>query len=85
MDRRQPQVAGPGRDPARRLQFVEEGEDQRCIDVIQGERRGRLAQPPLHEPQQQTEGIAVRSDRVRAGLALLHQPLREEALQQPGE
>ena len=43
---------------------------------------GALRRRLLHELQQHLERVAVRGDRVCAGLALLHQPLGEEALQQ---
>ena len=84
MDRRQPQVARPRALAALRLQFVEEGETSGA-SIGQHQRRRRLAQALLREPQQQPERVAVRGDRVRAGPALPHQPLGEEPFEQWGE
>lgn len=39
----------------------------------------------LGELQEQTKGIAIGTDRVEADLTLLHQPLREETLQERSE
>ncbi len=81
-DRGQSQVARSSRDAASLLQLIEEGNDQGCVDVLERQRRRRLAKPPVDELQQQPERVAVGGDRVRAGLTLLHQPLREEGFQQ---
>jgi hypothetical protein len=70
MDRRQSQLAGSGRDPALGFKLVEEGGDQRCVDVLQHQRRRRLAQSLVYESQQQSDGIALRGDRVRAGASI---------------
>jgi hypothetical protein len=63
------------------LEVIEESRYQRGIDVFQHQRRGCAVQMPLRELQEQPKGVAVRSDRVRAHLALLHEPLCKEALQ----
>jgi hypothetical protein len=42
-------------------------------------------QPLLNELQKLTKGIAIRTDGVWARLALLHQALGKEALQQRGK
>jgi hypothetical protein len=42
-------------------------------------------QPLLGKLQQQPEGIAIRTDRMRASLPLLHEPLGEEPFQQGSE
>jgi hypothetical protein len=42
-------------------------------------------QPLLCKLQQQAEGIAIRTDRMRTGLPLLHKPLSEEPFQQWSE
>ena len=42
-------------------------------------------QPLLRELQQQTERVAIRTDRMRTGLPLLHQTLGEEPFQQGSE
>ena len=39
----------------------------------------------LREDQELSEGVAIGADGVRARLALLHQALEKEALQQGGE
>ena len=41
--------------------------------------------PLLRKLQQQTEGVAIGTDRMRTDLALLHQTLREETFQKRGE
>jgi hypothetical protein len=43
------------------------------------------AQPLFRELQQQAEGIAIGTDRMRAGLPVPHEPLGEEAFQQGGK
>jgi hypothetical protein len=82
---RQPQVARAGGDAARLLHLVEEGHHQRRVNVVQCQCRGCLAQALVHELQQHLEGVAVRGNRVRTGLPLLHQALGEESLQKNTE
>ena len=81
-DRSEAQVAGGGAHAPRFLQFVQEGGDERRVELLEGQPVGRRVQPPLSEAQQQPEGVAIGADRMRADLLLLHQPLREEPLQE---
>ena len=64
------------------LQMIEKRHDQRRIDLLERQARRRRVQPLLRKLQQQTEGIAIRTDRVRTRLPLLHQALGEEPFQQ---
>jgi len=64
------------------LQIIEEGADQRRIQVREVQARGRLAAPLLDKVQKQPERVPVGGDGVWAGLPLGHQSLREVALQQ---
>src|SRR5262249_36835953 len=84
-DGRQPTVATAGRDTSILLQVVEERPDQRRIDIFEGDAIWRFAQPLARELEQQAEGVAVRADRVRTCLPLLHKTFCEEALQQCGK
>jgi hypothetical protein len=81
----QTQVARSGRHIAGSLQFVEELDHKRCVDVIDRQCRWRSVQPPLGKLQQQPKRVAVGGNRVGARLTLLHQPLCEVPLQQRGK
>jgi hypothetical protein len=70
---------------APRLQIVQEGSDERCIQIAERQSRWRLAQPRLCEQEQQPECVSVRCDRVGADVALAHEPLSEVALDQRGD
>jgi hypothetical protein len=63
------------------LEFIEERDNQRRIDVFEVKPGRRLMQTLLHELQKLPKGIAIGSDGVRARLTLLHQALSEEAFQ----
>src|SRR5436309_623207 len=63
------------------LQVIEKRTDQRRINVGEVQAGGWLMLLLLRKVQQQAEGIAIRGDRVRAGLSLSHQALGKEALQ----
>jgi hypothetical protein len=67
------------------LEIGEERADERCIQI--GERQGRwgLPQPHLCEHEQQPERVPVGGDRVGANIALAHEALGEEALDQRGD
>jgi hypothetical protein len=64
------------------FKFLEKCPDQRGIDLLEAQARRRLMQVLLRERQKLTEGISIGTDGVRAGLALLHQALGKEPLQQ---
>ena len=57
------------------FEMVEEGADERGVEVGQIQLRGRFAELG-GEAEQQPEGVAVGSDGVRAGAALVEQPAR---------
>ena len=78
---RQPKVARARRYSADRLQVVQERRHQRRIDVLQIQCRRRLPQSLVRELQQHPECVAVRGNRVCAGLTLMHQALCEESLE----
>ena len=79
---RQAQVAAAGTDAPAVLQVLQERGDQRCVDLFELEKLWCNAKPLLREAQQLPKTVAVRGDRMGAALALLHQPAREEGLQQ---
>ena len=85
MDCCQADVAAAGAVLAVALEMSQERADQRRIEFRHRQVRGRLAQALLCILQQQTEGIAIAGDGVRTGVALLHQPIHEERLQQSGK
>jgi hypothetical protein len=64
------------------LQIVQEGHDQWGVNLLERQTRGRGLEPLLHELQEAPEGVAIGPDGVGTGLALLHQALRKEALQE---
>jgi hypothetical protein len=85
VDGREPKIPAPHAQPSMLLYVIEKRRDQWRIDRLESQaRRGRV-QPLLHKRQQQTEGVAIRTDGMRAGLPLLHQPLRKEPFQQGRE
>jgi hypothetical protein len=63
------------------LQAIQKRHDQRGLNLLKMQSCRWLVQPMLRELQKLTEGITVRADSVGTRLALLHQALREEALQ----
>lgn len=77
-DRRQAQIAAAYPVAALALQVLEKMPDQRGVEVLQTQIRGRLAQLILGIAQQQAEGIAVGGDGMGAGMALVQQPVREK-------
>jgi hypothetical protein len=80
VDRRQPGVAGARAVAAISFEMVEEGRDQRRVEVLDLELAWLLARAALREREQQPEGVAVGGDRVRAGALLVDQPVGEERL-----
>src|SRR6266702_6031853 len=82
---REPDVAAPRRVPALALDVVQEGADQRRIEIREAQRGRGLLEPPLREAEEQSKGIAVARDRVGAHPSLLEKAVDEERLQEPGE
>ena len=81
----QSQIAAGRTDASVGLHVVEKRRHQRCIDLLELQPLRGNTKMVLGKLQQQPETVAVRADGVGTGLALLHQPAREEALQQCGE
>src|SRR2546425_7887768 len=84
-DGRKPEVAGPRGVAAFCLEMVEEGEDERRVDVLDPQGRGRSPGALSGVAEQQLEGVPVAGDRVRAGAALGDQAPLEEVLEQRRE
>ncbi len=85
VDRCQPGVAGADAVASPGLQVLQEGADQRGVEIGDLEAGGRLAGLLRGEGEQQLEGVAVGGDGVRAGLALADQPVGHVGLQGGGE
>jgi hypothetical protein len=68
--------------PSMLLEMIEKRHDQRRIDLLELQARRRRVQPLLRKRQEQPESIAIRTNRMRTNLTLLHQALREEPFQQ---
>lgn len=64
---------------------VEKSADQAGIKVRQIETRGRLTESSLRKLEEETKGVAIGSNRVRADMPLLSQTLEEEPLEQSGK
>ena len=84
-DRGQAQIAGAHADAPCLLHLGKEGGDERRIDHLERQPVGRGVQPLLRKAQQHPERVAVGFNRVGADPLLLHQPLREELLQERRE
>lgn len=82
MNRRKPRVPAAKAYAALCFQFLEESHDQRRIDLLELQVRRLPLEEPLCEEQELAEGIPIGFDGVRARLALIHQTLNEEVLQQ---
>jgi hypothetical protein len=78
----QSQVSTTGANAAPGLHVFKECSNQRRIDLLQAQLLRRNANPFLRELQQQPKAVPVRSDGVGTCLALLHQPVGEETLQE---
>jgi hypothetical protein len=65
--------------------MLQEATDERSIQVLDTQGGGGLLEAALSEGKEETKGVAVIRDCVRAGIALVHKPLREEGLEQLGE
>jgi len=85
VDGSQPQIPAARAQISMLLQVIEKRHDQRGIDDLKRQSRRGCVQPLLSKLQQEAEGITIRTDRMRTGLPLLHEPLGEEPLQQWSE
>jgi hypothetical protein len=84
-DRGQPGVAGAYAVLSFVLQMVEEGADQRRIEIVDVELSRRLTVSFRREDQKQPQRVAIGLNRVRADLALADEAVGEECLQGRGE
>jgi hypothetical protein len=62
------------------LEVLQERRDQRLVEVVPAQRRGRDPGAVVGEAQQQAQAVAVGGDRARAGVQLLGQAVGEERL-----
>src|SRR6266702_663038 len=74
----QTQIACAGSNVAGLLQVIQKCRHERCVDILEGQVIGRFVQALMSEPKQQPKGIPVRTDGMRTGLFLLHEPLGKE-------
>src|SRR5713101_3420595 len=82
VDGRQPRVARTGAVSPPTLEVIEKLRQERRVEVFDGELRGRLVQVLICEAQQQTEGVAIGSDRMSAPAPLPNEAVHEETLQE---
>src|ERR1700691_3168891 len=64
------------------LDVLQKGQHLNTREVLQTESGHRLVSPPRDESQGQTPGIAICQHRSMRSVALFHQPLMEEGMQQ---
>jgi len=70
VDRPEPGVAGADMVAAILFEMVEERADQQRVEIVDIQLKRLLAGLVLREAEQQPERVAVRSDRLRAAVAL---------------
>jgi hypothetical protein len=84
-DRGEAEIAGTGAVAPFLLQVVEKREHGRGIEVLNRQSGGGAPDAPLHEAEEDLEGVAVAGDRLRAGAALGDHPLVEKVPEQGGK
>jgi len=67
------------------LDMIEKRADERGVQVVEGQARGRLAESLLHKPEQQPKRVAIRRNGMGTRPLLADEPFRKEALQQTGD
>ena len=82
MDGSETQIATANGYAAVFLQIIQESHDQRRVELLKIQTRGRLMQALVCEDQELAESVSIGTDGVRARLTLVHQALRKEPLQQ---
>jgi hypothetical protein len=82
VDRREAQIPATNTHALTLLQVIQKRLNQGGIDLLEAQVRRRFMQPLVNELQKLAEGIAIGADRVRTRLALLHQTLGKETLQE---
>jgi hypothetical protein len=81
MERRQSDISAAGSVAALLLEVVEEGAEKDSIKILEAHGRRRLLETALRKPKEETEGIAIARDGMRACVELTHEAVREECLQ----
>lgn len=84
-DRGQTGVAGPNAVAALALEDIEESENDIPVEVGDGELTRRSARSLRDMPHQEPKAVSVACDGSGACVALLHQVVAEEGLQEAGE
>jgi hypothetical protein len=79
-DRGEPSVTGAHTVFPLVLEVIEEGADERGIKVVDVQLRRLRAAPLGRKDQHQSQGVPIGSERMRAGLTLTYQAVREERL-----
>src|SRR5438105_9392016 len=77
----QTQIACAGFNVAGLLQVIQKCCHERCVDILECQLIRRFVQTLMSKPKQQPKGIPIRTDGMRTGLFLLHEPLGKESLQ----
>lgn len=85
MDGGKTDIAATGAVVAVVFEMIEEGAEERGVEIRQGHFRRSLAQLPLSIGQQQAEGIAVARQGMGACLSLSDEAIGEEGLKESGE
>jgi hypothetical protein len=85
MDGRESRITGAGRAPPLGFDVFKEREDQRHVELLEGDLRRPDAEAPSGETNQELEGIGVCLAGVRACLALARQVLAEKGAELGGE
>lgn len=85
VNRGQTRIAGSTTVAAPLLEVLEKPPDERGLDLLRFQHRGRLAQLVGGEAEEQTKRVAVAGDRMRARLPLSEQAVGEEALEERRE
>jgi hypothetical protein len=78
-------ISAAGAIAALFFEMVEEGADERSIQILEVKHRGRFLQTLPGKCEEQTEGVPVTGNGVRACLPLAHEAVGEECLEQGGE
>ena len=81
VDRGEADIPCPRRVAPVLLDMIEKRADERSIQVVEREARGRLVEPLLGKPEQQPKRIAIGRNGMGARPLLPDQPFRKEALQ----
>ena len=67
MDRGESQIAAPNAQAAAGLEVLQERGDQRCVDLLEGEPRGRPSETLVREDQELSEGVRRAGFTVSSG------------------